>query len=432
MNSYALIMIIPVVLAVALVIAVIRRNITERQPNQAVDIVPVIPAVIVLLLAAMLIGSMAGTTLPFSYDSEDGRLTISQNVDEGYQKYWAEYAADVESVVIADGVTSVPEGALASMTGIKQLSIPDSLESPGSLGVTLKDVFGEATAAPGEYAGFGDGELWLCDPSIFTYSSGGSQITGLSSSGATAVTLVLPKTNGSTEVTSMADGSSDAPLFSDTTFTKLLAVEGASYKISEYCFTGSSLTAIDLSSGLFTFGTRAFSNCRSLTSAVLSEQTDSLSFRMFDGSTSLVDFQIPAEIKIIGSYTLQNTAITEASFPSSVTAISQGAFQSCSSITSVSFAEGFSASINATAFNNWTFYAADGTTVITKTDASALSGHTFEGTASALVMVEEGNAHLTKSQLQQVQLHTQELQQQELDIQPFTPAVQTNDMEATA
>lgn len=59
--TVTIVMLVPVILAVALIVNVVRKNITEREPGASVDITGAIPAVIVLLVAVMIIGSMASS-----------------------------------------------------------------------------------------------------------------------------------------------------------------------------------------------------------------------------------------------------------------------------------------------------------------------------------------------------------------------------------
>lgn len=57
--AIAIVMLVPVLLAVALIIGVIRKNVSERRAGDPVDIRGAIPAIVVLLVAVLVIGSMA-------------------------------------------------------------------------------------------------------------------------------------------------------------------------------------------------------------------------------------------------------------------------------------------------------------------------------------------------------------------------------------
>lgn len=57
--TVTIVMLVPVILAVALIVNVVRKNITEREPGASVDITGAIPAIVVLLVAVLVIGSTA-------------------------------------------------------------------------------------------------------------------------------------------------------------------------------------------------------------------------------------------------------------------------------------------------------------------------------------------------------------------------------------
>jgi hypothetical protein len=93
-----------------------------------------------------------------------------------------------------------------------------------------------------------------------------------------------------------------------------------------------------------------FSGCTELESVDLGPLT-ALGSSMFKNCTSLTSVEIPSTLTTIGSYAFQSSGITEITIPSTVTNIEVSAFNSCKSITSVTF-NGGSASIASDCFAN--------------------------------------------------------------------------------
>lgn len=431
MDATIIIAVVPVVLLAAYIIWLVRAKITE---GREIDLREPITALVICLVAVLIIGSMTASAVTYTYSEETNTLYINHNIP-GNSQPWDSYSDDVRSLVIRDGVTSIGTGAFDSLTGLEYISIPESLESIASstFGVTLKDYLDQEIPEPeaGEYVGGGDGTLYLCDPSIFTYSANGQSITGLASEASeTALVLVLPSERNGTKITSIS-----ANAFN--TKTQIL---------SAYTLPDSRLATVSGSS---------FQGCSGLSTLVLPDTVEAIQSYALTG-TALEDFEFPSSLKSIGRNAFKGLLLTDLHlpdglqtigqqsfrdctgaesirFPSSVTAIDALAFSACTGVSSVSFAEGFAATIAADAFASWTFYDTDGTTVLDKTVAANLAGYAFQGTASALVKVAPGQLTLTPDQIQQVHLHDQELQtmldQPSIDPLPFQPSLQTQEQE---
>ena len=424
--AITIVMLVPVLLAVALIIGVIRRNITERQAGDPVDISGAIPAVIVLMVAVLIIGALGNAASPYVFDEDSGELTIQKSVPQLNVQPWDSYASDVKSLVIKDGVT-IGAGAFDSLTNLEYISIGEGAEIPtGAFGVSFKDCMDQTITGPdsGEYVGTGDGTLYFADGSIFTYNAAREVVTGLASDYSAAKILAFPTMYQGKTLTAIGTSAFDG----NETIEKALAPPVSSlWSVSTYVFRGcTSLDTVELSM-LTNMGGNTFNGCTSLESIEL-PLVETMPFNAFVGCTSLVSVDMSSAKTIAKNAFFGCSAITAFDMPK-VTTVEDAAFNGCSGVTSVAF--GPLATVSASGFPAWTFYASDGETQIDKTDASALAGKTFLGTAAALVEVADGQLSLTPQQLQQVQLHTQELQQQELDIQPlpFQPTVQTQDLE---
>ena len=457
MNIYTLLMIIPVVLAVALIIMIVRRNITENS-GRSIDIAPAIPAVVVLMIAVLVIAPMAESTQDYLYDEGSGVLDIQKNIAQLPTQPWDEYGDEVKTLNIHDSVDAIGTGAFRSLTALEYMSVPEGLSFPASsLGTAVYDVHGQALASIGGglYAGLGTG-LTLVDPAIFTYSSNGATITGLSD--ATVTRVVFPTEHDGVALTGVGSSAfQNSGLVSAVFFDSDELGKSQIITIGNSCFMGSaSLVEANLPRSATSLGTSTFNTCAALSDLRLPDTLTRITYHFIyqceslaslelpgslteivDGAMSssyLVSVSIPSKVTLIGSQALAgNTALEEVSIPSSVESVGVNAFYGCTGIRSVSFAPGFAATLGNNCFNSWTFYASDGTTTIDKTDASALAGKTFMGTAAALVEVSAGALSLTPDQIQQVNLHNQELQDLTehvaIDPLPFQPSLQTQDQE---
>lgn len=472
MNIYILLAIIPVVLAVALIVALIRRNITENRGG-GLDIAPAIPAIVVLMIAILVIVPMAESTQDYLFDEGSGELVIQKNIPQLAVQPWDEYADEVTSLVIKDGV-EIGSGVFDSLTSLDYVKVGEDVTlGSNAFGVNLLDPFGSAVQDPvgKEFVGKGDGNVYLCDPAIYTYSSGGNIITGLASGATGAEHLVLPAEHNGVAITTVSTGSQGAfvsnaniedvfsvpdckiTLFNTQTFFQCTAlayvdvpsvetVSASSFQgdtslkyvnfpalhtLGASSFRGSGIETVSFPE-LTSMNHSVFAECTSLTSASIPRITSLLS-TVFDGCSALTSIDL-SKMTEIGGSCFRNTALTAIDL-SSIHEVGNSAFASVSTVTSVKIGSGLT-TIQSGSFTSWTFYESDGTTQITKT-AENLAGKTFQGTAAALVEVAPGQLNLTPQQLQQVQLHTQE--SQDLDIQPlpFQPTVQTQDQEpATA
>lgn len=423
MDATIIIAIVPVVLLVAYIVWLVRAKVTE---GRDIDLREPITGVVICLVAVLIIGSMTASTVTYTYSEETNTLYINQNLIDSNQPFDS-YGAEVKSVVIGNNCRLIETGTLDSLTSLEYVSIGEGVEvRQGAFGVSFKDCMDQAIAdlEAGEYVGAGDGTLYLADGSIFTYNAAGDVVTGLASGYSAAKMLAFPTMYQGKTLTAIGTSAFDG----NTTIEKALAPPASSLRTTNsYAFRGcTSLDIVELSM-ITVLGGNTFNGCTSLESIEL-PLAESMSFNAFAGCTSLVSIDMSSAKTIAKNAFFGCSAITVFDMPK-VTDVGDAAFSGCTGVTSVTV--GPLATVSATGFPSWTFYASDGTTQIDKTVAANLAGKTFQGTAAALVEVAPGMLSLTPQQLQQVQLHTQELQQQELDVQPlpFQPSVQTQDQE---
>lgn len=476
MISY-LITIIAIVLVVAF-IALIGKKVMD---GERIDMQEGIVGIVLIMVAVLIIGAMSYSVADLEdWDEDTGTLTIKMNIASGSQR-WDDYAADVKNLIIEDGVTSIGDGAFENLTSLRYISIPASIETmgTGAFSVSLADPYGHARASdlPGEYAGAGDGTLYLCDPTIFTYNAQGYQITGLSSSGANALYLVFPGEVDGHAITELkADSFQDnsriklvthvpdcqMTIFYGNSFHNCTALETVivppSVKTFGYqTFRGcTSLETLELPAALETIGQSALAecgfeeltlpaglksiaqggiqSCSSLKSIAIPNSVTSLGDNVFQNCSALETATLGRGITALPNYTFSGcTSLKSIAIPAGYTSIGEGAFRTCTEIESVSFPASLT-TVGSASFSAWTFYQSDGTTQIDKTVASALAGKRFQGTASALVEISQGRLTLTPEQIQQVHLHDVELQdlkdQISIDPLPLQPSLQEQELTA--
>lgn len=404
-------MLMPAILAVALILGVIRWKLMEPESGRSMSLTKIVPTVIVLVVAVLVIGAISTVNLPYVWDEDSGELTIQKDVSELNSQPWDSYASEVKSLTIKNGVT-VASGAFDTMTNLEHVTIGADAEiASGAFGVAFQDAFGESITVSDldgySYAGLGNGTLYQADPAIFAYSSDGATILGLADGSAAAVHIVLPERNGTTTVRAV-----EASAFLDnTTIQDLLSVSECkiseirnrafqnctslesvivpeSVRTIEYTsFRGcTSLASVQLPAGLTAIQDYTFSECEALASINLPAALTSIGYHALYG-TALTAVELPSGLKLLGNGSLQNCASLESlSFPASMETVQGYIFFGCTGVKEVAFEEGFAPTLGQSWNGDLVFYDSDGTTRLDAGVASNLAGHTFKGTHSALVM----------------------------------------------
>ncbi len=115
-------------------------------------------------------------------------------------------------------------------------------------------------------------------------------------------------------------------------------------RIGDSAFSGcSSLTSIEIPSGVTSIGNEAFSNCSSLTSVTFGDnsQLTSIGSYAFLGCSSLTSIEMPSSVTSIGYGAFSNcSSLTSIDIPSGVTSIGDSVFTYCSSLTSIEIPSG--------------------------------------------------------------------------------------------
>ncbi len=219
-------------------------------------------------------------------DDEDWEATRCMADGHGWHDIqlppWFDYRADIQTVVLPEGLTSIGQCAFRSCQTLTTINLPDSLRSIGT----------EAFA--------------FCPR------------------------LSLPELPGG-----LASIGSHA--FSQCGRITSIAIPVGITEIPDYLFQGcSNLKTINLPEGITAIGAHAFDSCSKLTSIDLPDSLESIGVRAFYGCENLVSIDFPDNLKSIGEAAFNTCKkLSSVDLPDSVESIGDFAFMHCWALTSV-------------------------------------------------------------------------------------------------
>ena len=261
-----------------------------------------------------------------TYKFENGLLTIS--VKTGYTSgaiadnaFKSPTGADIVTVVINEGITSIGKSAFYSCSSLTSITIPNSVTSIGG--------------------------------AVFYSCSSLTSIT-------------IP--DGVTSIGNSAFHGCKS-LASITIPNSVTSIGGAAFHSCE------SLTSITIPNSVTSIGSYAFQNCSRLTSITIPNSVTSIGDSTFYDCSSLTSITIPDGVTSIGNYVFYSCSrLTSVTIPNSVTSIGNYAFSSCSSLTSITIPDGV------TSIGNYVFYGCKSLTSITIPDnVTSIGSNAFNG-----------------------------------------------------
>ncbi len=219
---------------------------------------------------------------------EDGTLTIYGNgsmSDYSYQDYTSNpfyiQRANIKSVVISEGVTSIGSRAFQKCASLTSVTIPNSVTR------IREDAFEGCTSLT----------------SVTIPNSVTSIDYGAFMNCASLTSVVIP--NSVTSIGSYA---------------------------FEFCH---SMTSVTIPNSVTSIRDNVFSGCTSLTSVEIPNSVKSIGGRAFNKCTSLTNVTIPNSVTSIGGEAFAFTSLTSVLIPNSVTSISSNAFNDCVSLKTI-------------------------------------------------------------------------------------------------
>ena len=297
-----------------------------------------------------------------NWSLNDGTLTISGTGDmtdysaTGDPAPWSDYADEIYSIEIADGVTHIGTYAFRGCT-------IDTIEFPASITSIGASAFADCTSLiEVSYAGSRSGwEAINITPEGNEYLLAAELICAVPDEG--QITAAFDAATG--RLTISGSGrmpqymiewnagycASDAPWSGYRDSIRSIVIESGVTSISRGAFAGcAQLAQVTLPDSVTDIGGTAFYGCASLTGIRIPDGIVSIHQETFYGCSSLAQVSLPDGLLLIDSAAFSNcSSLTGVTFPASLTAIRNQAFENCSSLSSIEFPEGLK-SLGATAF----------------------------------------------------------------------------------
>ena len=300
-----------------------------------------------------------GDNVSWSYDSTTNTLTISgtgamNNYEYNNEAPWYGYCENILTVKIESGVTKIGESAFNGCSSLTSVTIPNSVTTIGESAFNGCSSLTSVTI-PNSVITIGDWAFSNCSSlTSVTIPNSIKTIGNWAFNGCSSLISINVASGNSNY------SSKDGVLF-DKNKSKLILypmgnqrteyiIPNSVTTIGESAFCDcSSLTSVTIPNSVITIGDWAFSNCRSLTSVTIPNSVTTIGDWTFYSCSSLTNINVASDnlnysskdgvlfdknkSKLI-SYPMGNQR-TEYTIPNSVTTIGEGAFESCSSLTSV-------------------------------------------------------------------------------------------------
>ena len=306
------------------------------------------------------VSGTCGEDLTWTLDLDTGELTIEgsgpmDDYEYGFDTPWYEHSAEILTVTITDGVTSVGENAFDGCGDMTSVTIPVSVTSLGRSAffecISLTDVYYGGNKAQWYAIRKTNGNERLNETRVHFAQNGDAGTCGedltweyadgvLTISGAGAMVdyeCEAPWTPYRDEITKLvvSDGCTG---LGDLAFANLMLLTDVSLpetveRIGNNCFWAcTALPAIDLPDGLTVLGEQAFAECSALESVVIPGGVAAVSYGAFADCAALESVTIEYGPERIESYAFADcAALTEVTIPNSVTYIGD-AFRYCAAL----------------------------------------------------------------------------------------------------
>ncbi len=262
----------------------------------------------------------------FAWTLENGVLTISgtgamPNYGDGNAPWYSNYA-DITTVVIEEGLTSIGSSAFYGCFNMTSVTIPNTVTTIGESAFCSCDKLASVTIPDsvttiGTYAFFGCYSL---------------------------TEVVIPAS-----VTTIEEGT-----FRECVDLTSVTISGNVTTIGSWAFCSTNLTSVTIPNTVTTIGDYAFFSCYSLAEVVIPASVTTIGTKAFYNCSSLTKIVIPATVTSMGSFTFASCgALKEAVFEEGVTSIPNNIFGACSGLVSVTIPNTVT-TIGAEAFYNCT------------------------------------------------------------------------------
>jgi len=290
-------------------------------------------------------GGTCGTNLTWELDTA-GVLSITGSGamnNYSYTSYggtlapWNDYAAEVKSITMAEGITHIGDYAFDDCTKVTQVTIPASVKTIGTAIFHYCTGLQQINVASGNTAFASNGGVLFSKDStvlhVFPANKGVSSYT-IPNTVTTVADYAFYKCSSLTsiqfgsKVTTIGNHAFAASGLTQVTVPSTVTNFG--YGAFSQC---SYLTSATVPGSVKTLGSSTFGQCSRLTSVTLGTGITSIGDSAFDRCSSLKSIVIPAGVTTIGAEAFwQCTALKLVVIPSTVTRINNNAFHSCNSL----------------------------------------------------------------------------------------------------
>lgn len=299
-----------------------------------------------------------GANATWHYDKATGTLTISgtgaiADYSTAAPAPWSKLRADIQTVVVEDGITAIGNSAFAACTKLQTITLADSVTSIGESAFNGSDVFTEISlekvTAVGKSAFSGCAGLkGVSLPNVVSIGEQAfANCTGLSSIslGSDDVEVesigIRAFQNCSSLETAIFKNVKSIPQwafqgtalikvsFANVTeigaqsFTNVTTLEEVSFgarttTIGSRAFSGTGIKAVAIPSNVVFLEGSVFANCAALKKAEIAEGIREIPASLFYGDSSLESVALPTTLEKIGDYAFYNcTALTKVNYAGS-------------------------------------------------------------------------------------------------------------------
>lgn len=218
---------------------------------------------------------------------------------------------NLKSVVISNGISSIGQGAFSSCTSLSTVTLPKTLNSVGTGAFLGCDSLAYNEYDNAKYLGSSD------NPYLALISSKGTDISSC-------------KVNKNTKFICsnaffLCSSLTDIEIPSGVTYIGSAAFQG--------CF---SLSEIELPSKITVIEDACFAGCSSLSSVNVPSNVSSIGANAFEGCTALTSISLPKSLKTIEFFAFSNcVSLKKIYIPDSVSTVEACVFYSCSGLAEI-------------------------------------------------------------------------------------------------